>query len=207
MVAKKQQVIPDSTGTVALEGHEQLVDMYELKALSLQVSASEVDELKEELRSLTLDAQRKVEDRSSLKRIFVKGKMFDGVRVTIPDYAQDGNRLPFGDDKIQEITKAGGVEKTGLQPQDVFDEVTEPGGEVLTLRGPWIEWFMGHYKSQVESDPNISYEKREPSTKRKLKADAIAKLQAAADAGNPVARQLLELGLKAMTVESPKMKK
>lgn len=197
----KQEFIPDGSGTIAVGGLESLADQFKLKAAYLDAVLGEVDHLKEMLRGAALSAIRAAE-RAGAKRAFIRASGRGGVLVTLPDYSKDANRPEFGPKKMEEVLKAGGLDALGLPIEEVFEEERDPGGEVIELRGDWAEWFKSHYMDKLKAGvPGIKWEKREETVIRRLKVAVIPKIEAAAMAGNEVARLLMTKGLKALTVK------
>lgn len=200
------QHIPDSTGTVAVSGYEELALSFALKHSFLNRLQEEADELKRQLR----DVARSVvagagPAAAAVKRIFVRNGSKGGVSVSLPDYESTGNRLVLSDKKINEVLKTGELTLPGVGSlADLIEEsVSEPGGEVIELRGRWIEWFkinMGTYLKA--EDPDIKWEKRERTAVRRLKTAAISVLRGLASTGNEVASLLLAVGLKEPMVKA-----
>jgi hypothetical protein len=194
----RQQEIPDASGTIALDGEESLVDVYQYKESFLKVLSDEVGDLKDRLR---MSAKRALgAAKGKAVRVFMRGTL-GGVQVTAYDLSKDSNRPVLSEKKMAELTKAGGTEAIGLGPEELFEEERTPGGEVIELRGRWVQWFVEKVQADMENDPDITWEKREPVVVRRLAEAAIPKLELAADAGNKVAQMLLEMGIKAMMVK------
>lgn len=194
-MAKKQDKVPDSSGTIGLSGYESLVDTYSLKHAFIDSETSVIDDLKEQLRSAATAAINSAQQ--GAKRAFLRGSKHGGVMITMPDYDKSSNRPVFSEKKLTSLMKLGGLDDLGIASEDVFEEEREEGGEVIELRGRWVEWFKENYKI---TDPDVKWEKREPVVTKRVKASARAALEAAAYAGSTVAKFILGEGYKSPTV-------
>lgn len=206
----KMQQIPDSTGTVCISGHEQLALTYALKDSFLKALTEEAEGLRRQIRAVARAAAAEAGPAAAaaIKRVFVRNGVKGGVAVSLPDYAAEGNRLVLSDSKIKEVTKVGDITALpGLTFDALVEEtVTEPGGEVIELRGRWVQWFKdgpaGAYLKAGVPDPDLKYGKRDRTATRRLKHAAVAMLRGLAETGNEVAALLLSLGLKEPAVRA-----
>lgn len=196
---------PDASGTVVLSGHEDLALAYKLKSSFATKLEAELDEMKARLRDV---ARTVVLATEGAVRVFFRDGQKGGVGVTQPDYSSVGNRLVLSDKKMSEIVKKADPSTLGIDAASLYEEtVTEPGGEVIVLRGRWVAWFkqhMGQFLSATPPDPDILWETRERAVTRRLKADAISSLRALAALGNAMALSLLSAGTKEMIVKVEK---
>ena len=202
----KSQQIPDATGTVACNGYEELALAYALKDNFVKTLTDEANELRRQLR----DVARSVvagagPAAASIKRVFVRNGAKGGVSVSLPDYEAAGNRLTLSDKKLNDVIKVGDISTLpGLALNDLLEEsVSDPGGEVIELRGRWAEWFKTNMEEHLKKeDPDLKWEKRERTMVRRLKASALGVLRGLAETGNEVASLLLACGLKEPTVRA-----
>jgi len=203
------QRIPDSTGTVCVSGHEPLALAYALKDSFMKALAEEADGLRRQLRAIARTAAAEAGPAATaVKRVFVRNGAKGGVSISLPNYEEPGNRLVLSDTKLKEVNKVGDITALpGLAFDALVEEtVTDPGGEVIELRGRWVQWFKdgpaGSYLQAGVPDPDLKYEKRDRTTARRLKHAAVAMLRGLAEAGNEVASLLLSLGLKEPSVKA-----
>lgn len=198
----KQEMVPDGSGTVAIGGLESLADSFKLKEAFLKTVSAEVDGLKDMLRGAALSAIRAAKEGGAI-RAFIRASGHGGVLVTMPDYEKAANRPEFGPEKLKKLMKAGTLESLGMTSEEVFEEERTLGGEVIELRGRWVEWFKQHLGGSLQQeDPDITWEKREPTVIRRVKAEVIPRLEVAAAAGSAVAQLLVTAGLKALMVKA-----
>ena len=197
----KQEMIPDGSGTVAVGGLESLADNYKLKEAYLKTVLEEVDRLKDMLRGAALGAIRTAREAGAV-RAFIRASGRGGVLVTMPDYTKPANRPEFNAKKLEEMMKMGSLDSIGLSPEEVFEEERTPGGEVIELRGRWVEWFKSHYSGSLTNDPDLNWEKREPTVVRRVREAVIPRLEVAAAAGSAIAQLLITKGLKALMVKA-----
>jgi hypothetical protein len=211
-------VKPDASGTIVLSGHEELTFRYETKLRFLEALETEIDEAKAELRAIAEGAIRAAGTGTVVKRVFLRNGKKGGVGVSLPDYSAVGNRLELSDRKISELLKGTPGDETEiamaaaalLEPL-VEETVTEVGGDVVTLRGRWVDWFMKAYASAITSgDPDVLVERRERSVVRRLTAGGVARLRSmvfdgpvadASTAAWSMARALLGAGARALMVK------
>lgn len=193
---------PDASGTVVLSGHEDLALGYDLKLTFLERLTAELDELKAQLRAAASGVLAQAG--TDALRVFFRNGKKGGVSVSLPDFSKPGNRMALSDSKMSKVLKAGEMESLNLPAGSVIDEeVTEPGGEVIELRGRWVEWFRQHMAEYLSKpDPDIKYEKRDRVVTRRLKPETITNLRQLTAGGNEVAAMLLQLGVKSMTVKA-----
>ena len=140
----KSQVVPDSTGTIAVSGYEELALSFALKHSFLERLEAEAVELKRQLRDVARSIVAGAGPASSaIRRVFVRNGAKGGVSVSLPNYESEGNRLVLSDKKINEVLKTGDISALpGASLADLIEEVvTSEGGEVIELRGRWVEWF------------------------------------------------------------------
>jgi len=199
-MAVKQDMVADGTGTISMTGLESLVDKYMLEHSYLEAKQHELDDVKEQLRSVALPAIRK----AGAVRAFLRGSKRVAALLTLPDYTKPANRPVINDKKMTELMKQGGLEALGLPPEEVFDEERQEGGEVIELRGRWVEWFKEHYGERLQSgsDPDMKWEKREPTIIRRVKQAVLPKLEVAAANGVAVAQLLIANGFKSISIRS-----
>jgi hypothetical protein len=199
----KYEQIPDGSGTVRISGLESLTDDFVLKNEYLKREGKELERLKGLLRGAALPIIRAAQA-AGAQRAFISSSGAGGVSVTLPDYTKPGNRSVFGDDKLSELMKRGGLERLGLKPEEVFEEERTGGEEQIVLKGRWVVWFREHFGALLETDEEIKWERTEPKVIRRLRFDVIGKLEAAAAAGSAVAQFLVEKGLSSLMVKAEK---
>lgn len=192
---------PDASGTVVLSGYEDMALSFDLKHSYMEKLQAEVDSIKDQLRDLASTTLKRVEGEA--KRIFFRNGKKGGVSVSLPDFESKGNRLVLSEKKMGQLAKMAPLDSIGLPVDALFEEeVTDPGGEVIELRGSYVEWFKQHYAAQLSSgSPDLKYEKRDRTVSRRLKVGAIALLRQAAAAGNDLADALLSAGTKSFIIK------
>jgi hypothetical protein len=187
---------PDASGTVMISGNEELALSYDLKSNFVKTLQAELDEMKARLRSAAADVISRAGD--GAKRVFFRNGKKGGVSVTQPDFTAVGNRMVLSEKKLSAVSKLGEISALG----DVFEDTeTEPGGEVIELRGTWVQWFKQHMPQYLQGNtPDLKYESRPRQFTRRLKPEAVAILRSMAAGGNDVAAALLSAGTKDMMV-------
>lgn len=198
-----KELKPDATGTVVLSGHEDLALAFDLKLTFFEKLKEEVDEIKQQLRAAATGVLAAAG--TDAQRVFFRstaGK--GGVGVSLPDYSKEGNRIALSDKKMSEASKLGELTSLGIPIEELIQEVvTEPGGDVVELRGRWLEWFKQYGMPHVtEGDPDVKFERRERTVVRRLVPTVISKLRTLATSGNELARHLIDTGTKNLVVKA-----
>ena len=200
------QYIPDNSGTIYVNGHEDEIFAFATKKTYSDTLAAEVGVAKKGLRQLALDALKRASE--GAMRVCILGKAAIAVTASLPDYGKEGNRLVISDATYKAYKKAGGAEAMEVTEADIFDTTVVTGKKAVVLSGKWATWFAEQYfvsgKIDPEAEADIEQVETEPSTTRRLSHVAIARLKAISASGSNKARKvadlLLDKGLKAMTI-------
>jgi hypothetical protein len=185
-----------------MSGLESIVDKFLLKDAFLKSETEEFKSIKETLRGAALTVIRAAKE-AGVKRAYLRSSRRGGVLITLPDYTKLSNRPVFNDKKLAELMKLGGLEELGLKPEEVFEEEREGGGEVIELRGRWIEWFKAHFPDQLKAkDPDLKWENREPTITRRVKLSVLSRIEAAMAAGSAVAAHIYNVGFASLKVRA-----
>lgn len=199
-------MIPDATGTVMVSGHESLAMAYALKDSFLRTLTEEVDGFKRQIRSIAQRVAAEASAAGEVRRIFLRNGQRGGVGVSLPDITKDGNRLALSDKKLNDVLKLGELATLGVpQSELIEEEITEAGGEVIVLRGRWVEWFKQHMSQHLTGDADVEHKTTEKTVVRKLKASAVSVLRRVSAGGGTageMADLLLSLGLRDMSVKA-----
>ena len=200
----KHEQVPDGSGTVRISGLESLADDFTIKSEYIKRETSRLEDMKQMLRGAALPVIRAAQAAGAV-RAFIGASKRGGVMVTLPDYSKAGNRPVFDDKKMAELMKAGSLESLGLKPEEIFEETRTGGEEQIVLKGRWIGWFKEHFPQLLQADDDIKWERTEPKIVRRLRQEAIGKLEAAAAAGSTVAQLLVSKGLTSLSVKPEAM--
>ncbi len=194
----EQVLQPDTSGTVALSGHENLALSFDLKSGYLKTLQGEIDELKKQMRVIAVDALSRAA--AGAVRAFLRNGKRGGVTISRPDETKSGNRLVLSDAKMSKLIKLGELTSLGIPMLELIEEeVTDPGGDVVELRGRWAAWWQEKMAAH-SADPDIKVERRERTVVKRLTFDALAKVRALATAGNELAKLLISVSAKELTV-------
>jgi len=194
-------ITPDASGTVVLSGHEELALAFDLKSSFNKKLEDELNTMKEQLRSLARFAIGQAAQ--GAVRVFFRNGQKGGVGVSLPDFSKPANRLVLSDKKMTEAAKLGELGSLGVSQEQLFEEeVTDVGGDVLELRGRWVQWVLPSLQQHIDAgDADIKYERRERTVTRRLRAEVLPMLRALAAQGSELAALLVDVGTKAMMVK------
>jgi len=179
-------LIPDSTGTIYIKGHEETAKEFLDQDRGIKTFTKQRDALKNDFRARAEEALRSAQ---GAKRVFFHAKGGGGIGATCPDYGKDANRGVVSDKVMKAINKAGGLEAAGLDGS-IYE--TAPGGEPsIVLTGRLVAWFMSTLVDSGKlnrEDPDLQLN-IDVQPRYRLTPQAASELQEKAD--HPVVKHLL----------------
>jgi len=196
--SKLKVTLDPANGTAYVRGIEGEVTELKKTVAEKKVLEEKEAELKGDVRMVAEEVSFQAEGIKSV--LFVSGDADEYVTVSMPDLAAESARLSLDAKKTKTLVSAGGIEATGLSPEQAFEDVPGPGPTVV-LSGRWVDWFFKHLGEHAR-DEDIKVTEQGKGTRR-LRADAAKYLQQVAradDEKGQAARKILLTLLRSATV-------